>query len=61
MVESAREVCGSVRLGGKNPKNVCWNNEIKVQLGERSLLGRCWQLVMKRQKKDVWKHTEKRG
>ena len=23
MVESAREVCGSVRMGGKNPKNVC--------------------------------------
>ena len=34
MVESAREVNGSVRMGGK--------------------------LVMKRQKKDMWKHTEKR-
>ena len=27
-----------------------------MQLGER----RCWQLAMKRQKKDVWKRTEKK-
>ena len=25
MVESAREVCTSVRVGGKNPKSVWWN------------------------------------
>ena len=30
MVESAREVCGSVKLGGKNPKNVWWNDEARV-------------------------------
>ena len=30
MVESAREVCGSVRVGGKNPKSVRWNDEIKA-------------------------------
>ena len=31
MVESAREVCGSVRGGGgNNPKSVCWNDEIKA-------------------------------
>ena len=29
MVENAKEVCGSVRVGGKNPKSVWWNNEIK--------------------------------
>ena len=29
MVESAREVCGSVKVGGKNPKSVWWNNEVK--------------------------------
>ena len=29
MVESAREVCGSVRDGGKNPKSVWWSDEIK--------------------------------
>ena len=26
MVESAREVCGSVRDEGKNPKSVWWND-----------------------------------
>ena len=31
IVESAREVCGSVRLGGKNPKSVWWNYEIKTE------------------------------
>ena len=29
MVESVREVCGSVRLGEKNQKRVWWNDEIK--------------------------------
>ena len=28
MVESAREVCGSMRLGGKNPKSVWWNDDV---------------------------------
>ena len=28
MFESAREVYGSVRVRGKNPKSVRWNNEI---------------------------------
>ena len=32
MVESAREVCNSVRVGGKNPKIVCWNDEIKDEV-----------------------------
>ena len=27
MVESAREVCGSLRVGGKNPKSVWWTKE----------------------------------
>ena len=30
MVESAREVCGSVRVGEKDPKSVWWNYEIKA-------------------------------
>ena len=30
MVESLREVCGMVRVGGKNPKSVWLNDEIKV-------------------------------
>ena len=62
MVESAREqVCGSMRVGGKNLKRVWWNNEIKAVVRRKRLLGRrCWQQVVKRQKKDVWKCTERR-
>ena len=29
MVESSREVCGSVRVRGKNPKSMWWNDEVK--------------------------------
>ena len=42
MVESRREVCGSVRVGGKNPKSVCWNSEIKAAV---------------RRKKAAWKEV----
>ena len=59
MVESAREVCSSVNVGGKNPKSVWRNDEIKAAV--RRLLERgCWKLVMKRQKKDVWKRTKRK-
>ena len=34
-VESAREVCGSVRVGGKDPKSVWWNDEIKPGVRKR--------------------------
>ena len=30
MVESAREVCDPVRVGGKNPKSMWWKDEIKA-------------------------------
>ena len=30
MVESVRKVCGSVRVGGKNPKSVGLNDEVKA-------------------------------
>ena len=30
IVESARELCGSVRVGVKNPKSMGWNDEVKV-------------------------------
>ena len=54
MVESAREVCGSVRRGEKNPKSVWWNDEVKAAVRRKEAVGRrCWQLAMKRQKKDV--------
>ena len=29
MVESAREVCDSMRVGGKNPKSLWWNDVVK--------------------------------
>ena len=31
-----------------------------MQLDRRLLGRRCWQLVMKRQKKDLWKYTEEK-
>ena len=32
LVENVREVCASVRVGGrgKNPKSVLWNDEVKA-------------------------------
>ena len=30
IVDSGREVYGSVRVGGKNPKNVGWNDVVKA-------------------------------
>ena len=30
MVDGAKEVCGSVRVGGTNPKNVWWTYEVKA-------------------------------
>ena len=60
-MESEREVCCSVRVGGKNPKSVWWSDEIKGVVRERRMLGRgCWQIVMKIQKKDLWKRTERK-
>ena len=29
IVESAREVCGSVKVGRKNPKSVWWKDQVK--------------------------------
>ena len=48
-------------MGRKNPKSMWWNDEVKAAVRRKELLGRrFWQLVMKRQKKDVWKRTEKK-
>ena len=38
MVESAREVCGSVRVGGKNSKSVWRNDEIKAPVRRKEVL-----------------------
>ena len=35
VVEIAREMCGSVRVGGENPKRVWWNDEVKAVVVKR--------------------------
>ena len=35
MVESAREVFGSVRVEGGNPKCGCWNDQVKVAVKKK--------------------------
>ena len=40
---NAREVCGSVRVGGKNPKSVWWNNEIKTAFRRKEA---AWERVL---------------
>ena len=37
MVESAREVCSSVRIGGKNPKSLWENDEIKAAVRRKEI------------------------
>ena len=39
MVDSAKEVCGSVRVGAKNPKNVWWNDVVKAAVEIKEVLG----------------------
>ena len=43
IIESAREVCGSVRVGGKNPKNMWWKDEVNVAVKRRE---NAWKQVM---------------
>ena len=63
MIERAREVCDSVRLGGKNPKSVWWIDKIKSTVRRKKpawkgVLGtrdedageRCWKLTKKKEK-----------
>ena len=38
MIESTTEVCGSVRVGGKNPKSVWWNDEVKAAVRRKEVL-----------------------
>ena len=60
MVESAREECGLVRVRGKNPKSVWWNDEVKAAVRRKEA---AWKVLAARDeeaKKDVWKLTEKK-
>ena len=43
MVESAKEVCSSMRVGGKNPKSVRWNDEIKDSVRRKEV---AWKGVL---------------
>ena len=43
MVESAREVCGSVRVGVNNQKSVWWNDEIKSVFRRKEV---AWKRVL---------------
>ena len=43
MVESAREVCGSVRVGGKSLKSVWWNDKIKAAVRRKVV---AWKRVL---------------
>ena len=54
-------MCGSVRVGAKNPKSVWWNDEIKAAVRRKDA---AWKEVLaasdEEEKKDVWKRTERR-
>ena len=43
MMESVKEVCGSVRVGEKNQKRVWWNDEIKAAVRRKEAT---WKGVM---------------
>ena len=43
MVESAKEVCSSVRVGGKKPKSVWWNDKIKAAVKRKEI---AWKGVL---------------
>ena len=40
MVESAREMCGSVRVGWNNPKSMWWSNEVKAAVIRKNAPGK---------------------
>ena len=43
VVESAKEVCASVRVGGKNQKRVWWNDEVKAAVSRKEA---AWKEVL---------------
>ena len=60
LVESAREVWGSVRVGGKNPKNMWWNDDVKAVVKRKKA---AWKEVLRIRgedpKEDIGKFTKK--
>ena len=50
MVESARKVCDSVRVGGKNSKSVWWNNETEVAVRKKEA---AWKEVLAANNEEV--------
>ena len=70
MVEIAREVCGSVRAGGKNSKSVCQNDMVRAAVRRKEVFAaneeeakeRCKEKVytsdQKESKGRVWKEDE---
>ena len=56
MVESARKMCGSVRIVGGNPKSVWWNYQVKAAVKRKE--DAWWNDQVKaavRRKEDAWK------
>ena len=43
LVQSVREVCGSVRVAGGNPKSVWWNDEVKAAVKRKEA---AWKEVL---------------
>ena len=68
MVESAKEVCGSVKVRGKNPKSVWWTDEIKAAVRRKKELWEDYGRNERRRKeeygedqKEVWKEDKGYG
>ena len=47
LVGSVKEVCALVRVGGKNPKSVWWNNEKTAAVERKEVLGARMRLQKK--------------
>ena len=50
MVESGREVCGSVGEGGGNPKSVWWNDQVKAAVKRKE---DAWKEVLRTRDEDA--------
>ena len=62
MIESTREVYSSARVGGKNPKSVWWNDEVKAAVRRKEAI---WKVLeasdeeAKERCKEVYRRREK--